>query len=307
VALTQRLKADLSLALTTFLWGVTFVVVKDAVSRASVFLFLTLRFGLAALILALLQRKALRKLRREELLAGVWLGLFMFGGYVFQTFGLVFTTPTKSSFVTGFSVVLVPLLLALFWRGRLRLWEYAGALAAIGGLYFLTVPGGPVSRLNLGDLLTLVGATLYAFHIILVGRYARTHPHASLCFLQVAATALLSTGACLFSAATGWQRPRFDASWQLYAGIGVTAVFATAVAFTIQLWAQRYTSPSHAAVLFTLEPVFAAGTSYLLLGERLGGRALLGAGLVMAGILIAELKGPAPAAAESAEPAAGPA
>ncbi len=300
--MNQRLKADLGLALASFFWGATFVMVKDAVSRSSVFLFLALRFSLAAVLMAALQRKTLRGLRAPEILAGLQLGFFMFGGYAFQTFGLKFTTPAKSGFVTGSSVVLVPLLMGLFWRRRMRGWVYVGVLAAVAGLYLLAVPGGEFERLNRGDVLTLIAATLYAFHIILVGHYTHRHPLGALSFLQVAATALFALAVAAVCAATRWEPVRFAASWQLYAAVGVTAVFATAVAFTIQLWAQKYTTPSHAAILFTLEPVFAAATSFLLIGERLGARALVGAALVVLGIFLAEWKGPAQAAAESPGP-----
>lgn len=300
--MSQRLKADLALALASLFWGATFVVMKDAVSRSSIFLFLVLRFGLAAVLMAALQRNSLRGLRAPELLAGARLGLFLFGGYAFQTFGLKFTTPAKSAFVTGFSVVLVPLLMGLLWRRRMRVWVYIGALAAVGGLYLLTVPGGELTRLNRGDILTLIAAALYAVHIILVGQYTHKHALGALSFLQVSATALfavLVSGVC---AVTGWEPVRFEASWQLYGAVGITAVFATAIAFTIQLWAQKYTTPSHAAILFTLEPVFAALTSYLVIDERLGMRALAGAALVVFGIFLAEWKGPAQAAAESPGP-----
>jgi drug/metabolite transporter (DMT)-like permease len=301
----RQIKADLALALTCILWGATFVVVKDAVSRSSVFLFLAVRFSLAAILMAAIQRETLRRLRRKEVFAGAFLGLLMFSGYAFQTSGIVFTTPAKSGFVTGSSVVLVPLLLAIFWRRRLGLWEYLGAGAAFAGLYFLTAPGGRLAELNVGDILTFVAAALYAFHIIFAGQYTRAHSVAALSFLQVAATAILAIGLCGLTAITGLQRPRFEVSWQLAAGILITAVFATAIAFTVQLWAQRYTSASHAAIIFTIEPVAAAITSFLVIGERLRGRALAGAALIAAGILFAELKGPAPAAPESPEPAAG--
>ena len=301
VATPTRAKADLALALCTVLWGATFVVVKNSLDYSSVFLFLAVRFSLAALLMIAFQPRLLLKLKREELLAGAALGLFMFGGYAFQTAGLQYTTPAKSGFVTGSSVVMVPLLLALFWRRRLAPTAYAGALAAVAGLYFLTVPAAGLAHLNRGDLLTLVAAALYAIHIILVSEYSRRHSVAALSILQVAACGLLAWLAAAIAAALGWEPPRFVWRWELLAGIAVCAIFATAAAFAIQLWAQRYTSPSHAAILFTLEPVFASITSYLVIRERLTPRAILGAAFVLAGILLAELLGP-PAAPESPEP-----
>jgi drug/metabolite transporter (DMT)-like permease len=297
----SRAKADLALALCTLLWGATFVVVKNALDHASVFIFLAVRFTLAALLMAAFRPRVFRNLKREELLAGAALGLFMFGGYAFQTAGLQYTTPAKSAFVTGSSVVLVPLLLSMFWRRHLARWAYAGAFGAVVGLYFLTVPAEGFSHLSRGDVLTFAAAILYAMHIILVGEYSRQHSVAALSVLQVAACAAMAWIGAGSLAALGWQTPHFAARWELYVGTAVCAIFATAAAFSIQLWAQQYTTPSHAAILFTLEPVFAVITSYIVIGERLSGRSILGAIFVLGGILLAELVG-APATPESPEP-----
>jgi drug/metabolite transporter (DMT)-like permease len=298
---TKRLRADLSLAFCSLLWGASFVVVKNSLARSSVYIFLAVRFTLAALLMAAFRPRVFRTLKKEELLAGAALGFFMFGGYAFQTTGLEYTTPAKSGFVTGSSVVMVPLLLGIFWGRRLTLWVYAGVFAAVFGLYFLTVPAEGVSYLNRGDLLTFVAAGLYAMHIILVGDYTRRHSVAALSVLQVAACAALAWVATGLTSVTGWQAARFGWQPRSLLGIAICAVLATAVAFSIQLWAQQFTTSSHAAILFTLEPVFASMTSYILLRERLGTRALLGAAFVLAGILIAELLGP-PTAPESPEP-----
>lgn len=302
MTLQKRVRADLGLALCCFIWGATFVVVKAALSYSSVFVFLALRFALAAVLMAFFQPRSFRNLKRAELLAGAALGLFMFCGYCFQTAGLLYTTPAKSGLVTGSSVVLVPLLLGIFWRRRMASWVYAGVIAAVLGLYYVTVPPDGIGHLNFGDLLTLMAAALYAVHIILVGQYTKLHRVAALSVLQVAACGLLAWLAVGAAHWTGWQRARFDNRWEIYAAVAVCAIFATAVAFTIQLWAQQYASPSHAAILFTLEPVFAALTSYLVIHERLGARALVGGAFVLMGILLAELKGPAPAAPEAPEP-----
>jgi len=296
-----RTRADLSLAFCTLLWGATFVVVKNSLDHASVFIFLAARFSVAALLMLAWSYRIFRQLEPQELFAGFRLGFFMFMGYAFQTAGLQYTTPAKSGFVTGSSVVLVPLLLGLFWGKRLTLGAYAGAFVAVVGLYFLTIPSQGVAYLNRGDVLTFVAAGLYAVHIILVGEYTREHSAKALSLIQVAACAAMAWVAAGSAAAIRWQPARFAWRWELVLGILICAVFATAVAFSIQLWAQQYTTPSHAAILFTLEPVFAVITSYILIGERLQGRAVLGAVFVFSGILVAELLGP-PAAPESPEP-----
>jgi drug/metabolite transporter (DMT)-like permease len=302
----NRLRAELALAFCTLLWGATFVVVKNCLDQSSVFVFLAARFSLAGLCMAVFRPAALRILEREEIFAGVRLGFFMFCGYAFQTAGLRYTTASNSGFITGSSVVLVPLILALFWGKRLTFWVYFGTLAAAAGLYFLTVPAAGVAHLNRGDVLTFFAAASYAVHIILVGEYSKEHSAAALSVLQVLACAVMSWLTALGADAIRWQPMRFESSASLWIGVAVCAVFATAVAFSLQLWAQQYTTPSHAAILFTLEPVFAVATSYVVLRERLGLRALLGAALVLAGIFAAELLGP-PAAPESPEPTAEPA
>ncbi len=299
--MSKRLGADLALALCTLLWGSTFVVVKNSLDHSSVFVFLALRFTLAGLCMAVSRPGVFRALQREEIFAGVRLGFFMFCGYAFQTAGLRYTTASNSGFITGSSVVLVPLILALFWGKRVTLWVYFGTIAAGAGLYFLTVPVTGAAHLNRGDVLTFFAAISYAVHIILVGEYAREHSAAALSVLQVLACAVMAWLTAIGADAIRWQQMRFASSSELWIGITVCALFATAVAFSLQLWAQQYTTPSHAAILFTLEPVFAVITSYLVLGERLGLRSVAGAGMVLVGILAAELLGP-PAAPESPEP-----
>jgi drug/metabolite transporter (DMT)-like permease len=285
----------------SLIWGATFVVVKNGLAHASPFVFLAVRFTIAAVLMALFRPPVIRKIERQELFAGMRLAFFMFAGYCFQTAGLQYTTAANSAFVTGSSVVLVPLLLGVFWGRRLTRWIYGGAFAALIGLYFLTVPAGGLRYLNRGDVLTFVAAGFYAVHIILVGEYSQEHSVSALSLIQVAGCAAIAWPLTGFAGAIHWQPVRFEWGWPLFASILICAVFATAVAFTLQLWAQQYTSPGHAAILFVLEPVFAMLTSYLLLHERMSARSTMGASLVVAGILIAELLAE-PAAPEAPEP-----
>src|SRR5258707_5522188 len=187
----SRLRAELALALCTLLWGSTFVVVKNSLDHSSVFVFLALRFTLAGLSMAVFRPGVFRTLQREEIFAGVRLGFFMFCGYAFQTAGLRYTTASNSGFITGSSVVLVPLILALFWGKRATLWVYFGTISAAAGLYFLTVPVTVVAHLKRGDVLTFFAALSYAVHIILVVEYGRAQSAAALSVLQVLACAVM--------------------------------------------------------------------------------------------------------------------
>lgn len=298
----RRLQADLALALCALIWGATFVVVKDALAFSSVFSFNAMRFTLAAIVMGLVYWRPLRKMDWATLGAGTMIGFFMFGGYAFQTLGLKLTSPSKAAFITGAGVVMVPVFLAAFWKRKISRWAWAGALAALVGLYFLTVPHSGFSALNAGDFLVLGCAVMFAFHIILVAKYSPKHSVAALSFLQVETTAVL-TALCLpVLASTHWEPQFVRWSPSLVFAILITAVGATALCFSLQVWAQQYTSPMHTAILFSLEPVFAALTSLIVVHERLGARVLGGAALVFVGILLAELKGPAQTGADTPGP-----
>lgn len=297
--MNRRLQADLALALCSFLWGITFVIVQAALADASVLVFMFARFIVAALVMAVIYRSDLRKLSAVECRAGIQIGLLMFVGFSFQTAGLLSTTPSNAAFITGFGVVLIPVFLALFWERRINPWVWAGALASLAGLYYLTVPAAGISGLHRGDLLVLVCSVAFAFHIIFIGDATSRFSVGALSFLQVGTTAILSLPAVGIAAITGLEAPRWHTSSRLVSAVLVTAVLSTALAFSIQVWAQQHTTPTHTALILTLEPVFAAFTSYLLQGERLSGRALAGAAFILVGILLAELKGPVQTAADS--------
>lgn len=300
--MSSRIKADLALATCALVWGTTFVLVKNALTDSSVFGFLAVRFLLAAIVMAAIFWRSLRDANTADIRAGIFLGIIMFGGYAFQTLGLLTTTPSKAAFITGSSVVLVPIFHGIFWKSKIGLTVWIGALAALGGLYFLTVPREGLGRLNGGDLLVGCCAVVFALHIVSVGHFSPKHSVGALTFYQIATTAVLSIVAVPVASITHLETPQFHASGPVLIAIIVTAIFATAFAFSIQIWAQKHTSPSHVAILFSLEPVFAGVTSYLWLGERLSGKALSGALLILAGILVAEMKGGAPVAAESSNP-----
>ncbi len=253
---------------------------KGALADASPFAFLSLRFLLAGALLWLVFAR--RGVAREAIVPGAVLGAFLFGGYAFQTWGLLYTSPSKSAFITGSSVVWVPALLLV--RGaKLRKASFAGGLLGLAGIYLLVMPSG-IASVNRGDVLTLAGAVSFALHIMLVGDYTRRHSFAHLVPVQIAVAGLLATVA--------WPiEPLHRLHWTsgLAGAILITAVLATALAFTVQNWAQQFTAPSHTAIIFALEPVFAALTAWVVMDERLGGKAFAGAALVLAGMIVSEL------------------
>jgi drug/metabolite transporter (DMT)-like permease len=289
--LSQRAKAEALLVVVTMIWGSTFVIVKGALGDASPLPFISARFILAGGLLFAIFRP--RAITRPALAAAAMLGLWLFAGYVFQTAGLQYTTPSKSAFITGFSVILVPLITWL--RGApLRLAGAAGAALGLAGLYFLFAPSG-AAAVNRGDWMTLAGAMAFGIYIVLVEGYTRRFPIAHLVPPHILLCGLLATACLPFD-----REARFHPSLPLAAAVAVTAVFATAIAFTGQNWAQRFTPAAHTALIFALEPLFAALTSRWVLGERLTGKVMLGAVLILAGMVISEIwAGGQPSAVES--------
>lgn len=280
--MSKRAQAELLLLLTTFIWGATFVVVKAALRDAAPLPFLAVRFGLAGLLLVAILARG--RIGREAVRPGLILGLFLFGGYAFQTFAQEFTTPSKCAFITGFSVILVPLIM-LFAGQRMRASNLAGAALGLAGLYFLVLPTG-LQAVNRGDVLTLFGSICFAVHIVLVGRYTRRYSFRHLVPVQVLSVAALALATIPLDASR-----QLDLTPRLAGAFVVTGVFATGFAFSVQNWAQQYVVASHTALIFAMEPVFAALVSWRVMGERLGGKILLGSALILAGMVISEFWG----------------
>jgi drug/metabolite transporter (DMT)-like permease len=293
---SARFKAHAALLACSFFWGVTFVVVKNALLDISVFAYLSARFILGALPLIWFYRDDLRKMTREEAWAGIQVGLFMFGGYAFQTAGIARTTASKSAFITGLSVVLVPVFLAVFWRKRIGAWAWIGAAGSFAGLYFLTVPPEGIVDLNRGDLLVMGCAVLYAMQIIFISGYSGKYSLGALSCLQVMLAGALSTIAVPLLNVTRLEPFFVRFTFQMEFGVIVTAIFTTALAYPLLVWGQKHTTATNTALILTFEPVFAAITSFIVLHERLGGRSLTGAALILGGICIAEWKGTIPSA-----------
>lgn len=279
-------RADLALAGIALIWGATFVLVKQALQDVSTLLFLALRFALATLALGAAFRPLPGKFhpRRTLLAGGVLAGLCLTAGYVFQTLGLRYTTPSKSAFITGLSIVLVPVLGAAWYRRPPALPEIAGIAAATAGLGLMTLDWNTL-RIHRGDLLTLACAAAFAAHILVVGHYASRVSFQALALLQVATTAALALASCWWL-----ESPLIRWTPGVFIALLVTGLLATALAFSLQAWAQQHTTPTHTALIFALEPVFAWLTSFLLLREILSPQAALGAVLILAGILLVELK-----------------
>jgi len=282
MTLSTRTKAEAFLVVVTAIWGSTFVVVKGALADASPLPFLAARFLLAGLLLLVISGRG--QVDRGTVLPGATLGFFLFAGYLFQTWGLVYTTPSKSAFLTGFSVILVPVVMMLSGV-RMGAATLFGGVLGLFGIYLLVAPSG-MAGVNRGDILTLAGAISFAVHIVLVGHYTKKFSFLHLVPVQILVVGLLSLIVLPFV-----PDQSFHLTGRLMGAILLTAVLATGVAFSVQNWAQQYTPAAHTALIFALEPVFAALCSRLVMGEHLGGRVLLGSGLILAGMVISEVWG----------------
>ena len=273
--------------LVTFFWGITFVVVKEAIEQLGVFVFLSQRFALAFLILFPLCLFRRRPVTAKLLKRGVILGILLFGGYAFQTVALLYTTASNTAFLTGLNVVLVPVLGAFIFRQRITLNMKAGVFIATIGLFSLCTNG--TWSLNGGDLLAGICAVCVALHVIFTGEYASKGAIYLLTVTQLGVVALLS----IF---TAWIAGDANAVLVWYPGIlwalVVCVIFATIFAFLVQTSMQRFTSPTHTALIFCMEPVFAALFAYLVLYERWGIWGMIGAILILAGMVLSEVSLP---------------
>jgi drug/metabolite transporter (DMT)-like permease len=272
-----------ALVAVTAVWGITFVQVKDAVAIYPLLPFLALRFAIASVTLSPGAGRV-RSLGRAGLGAAALAGGLLAVGYVLQTFGLQRTSVSSAGFVTGMYVVLTPLIALVLFRLRVGATAWVGVALATGGLAMLAgVHGGSAG----GDLLVLAAAAVYSLQIVLMERYAPRYDAIAFTLVEmVVAFAGLSLAAIPTAAVPH--------GWTVWGALLVTGIFASALGFLVQTWAQRQTSATRTALVFTLEPVWAAIFGYTLAGDRLGALGWGGCAVIMAGIVLAE-----PAAAQT--------
>lgn len=281
VMLSRQLQADLWLALVALIWGSTFVVVKGELEHIGPMAFVALRFTFAFLIMVLLARRSLLRSSWRQVAAGLLIGVFLFGGYALQTVGLRYTTASKAAFITGLSVVLAPLFARLFLGQSAPRRAVVGVALAILGLGLLSLSGDLTPEM--GDLLVLGCAASFALHIVAIARFAPVMDTMALTAIQIGVVAV--GGVVSMVVMEPPTAPPGPGSVLVAAAMGMVA---TAFAFSIQNRVQAFTTPTHTALVLSLEPVFGALSAYLLAGERLGPRELLGCALILAGMVAAE-------------------
>ncbi|EOC99608.1 DMT family transporter [Caldisalinibacter kiritimatiensis] len=279
----KQLKADLALLLVTVVWGTTFVITKNALKDIPTYNFLSLRFILAFLFSAIFFYKNMKNTNTKTLLYGTLIGSVLFAGYAFQTLGLNYTTASKSGFITGFSVVIVPIVSALLLKRMPKGSSIIGVLFAIVGLGLMTL--NTDLTFNIGDFYTLLCAFAFAFHIILVGKYTTQVDSIALAVIQIGVVGVLSL---IFSFTTS--KPFIiPTTTDIWIGIFITGILATSGAYIIQNTMQKFTSPTHTALIYTAEPVFSAIFAFILLGEVMSTKGIIGSILIVMGMILAEI------------------
>lgn len=280
-----ELRADLLLLSVAIAWGVTFLMVQDAINTTPVYAFLFFRFALAALIMFFIAYKFLNEINKKTIIYGVILGLFLFSAFATQTFGLAYTKSSIVAFITGLNVIVVPFLAYFIFKDYISKNVLIATVIAVIGLYFLTMSG--TLTIGKGELLTLICAFLFALQIIFTGKFSKEVNVFLLVLFQLITVAVLSL---IFSLSL--DSVTFDLTYDyvFFKAVIITAVFATVYAFLIQTYMQQFTTATKTAIIFAMEPVSASVFAYLSVGEVLTNIQLTGAILIVFATIIAEIK-----------------
>jgi len=282
-AAVRRYGVQAALVAVAAVWGSTFVVVKDAVSVYPLYAFLSLRFLIAVVAFAIVLPASIRLLRPSTLGVGLLAGVFLTAGYVFQTWGLQATSASNAAFITGMFVVMTPALQALVLRRPPRAATLVGVVLAVAGLWLLSGAGD--GQWNAGDTRVLLCAVAYSAHMIVLGSVGHHHDVRPFTLVQLAVVAVVCGAISLVTEPLGL--PQEGSVW---VALIVTGVFASALAFAVQTYAQRFLSPTKTALILITEPAF-GGLFGWIAGERLGLSGAAGAALILAGMAAAELLG----------------
>ena len=282
--MTKSLRADLSLLLVTIFWGAGFPATKIALQTMTPFYHIGIRFTVASLLLAILFYKKLRNINKSLIKPALILSSLLFGVYAFQTVGIQYTTASKSSFFSGLAVLLVPIFSILYLKTKLELKTIISVITATLGLFLLSNTSTD-TNFNIGDFLTILCSICYAWQLLFTGTYVQKHDATLLAIVQLCFVSLYG----MVFAVISEPLPK-DISMVSFWSLMFSAVFCTAFAFWMQTTAQKFTSSLHVALIFTLEPVFGALTSFLLLDEIIGVRGIIGGIFIISAMLISELQ-----------------
>ncbi len=288
----KSIVADLMLLMVALVWGATFIAVQNAIDLLPPHSFNAIRFLTASIIILFLtiifDKKSLLNITKEIWIAGSLLGLFLFFGYAFQTFGLLYTSASKAGFITGLNVVLVPIFSTILLKSRPKITSIIGVVLAAIGLYIMTAIGN--TNYSFGDFLVFLCAIFFALQIVTTGKYAPKYSAFILAWIQITVVGILSLlSAFIFEDTTALTNLRVLLNKNVFIALLITSVFATALAFLAQTTFQKHSSPTKVAIIFAMEPVFAAITSVIVLKKMLSINVTIGGSLIFLGMILAEI------------------
>lgn len=278
----QELKADLVLLSVTLVWGISFPIMSTVLKHTGPYTFLALRYLTAGIILSVFIFRKFKNINRKTIKAGLLIGLALFLGCILQTVGLVYTTASKSGFLTGLNVIFVPMLIAIIYKKVPDFKSIIGVLLSVVGLATMSLDGS--MSMNFGDTLTIISALAFAVQILLVDKYARDVDIVVMSCIQMFVIGILS-----FIPAVAIEGLKFPVTKVTIGSILFTAIFCSIYAFGMQNKMQPYTKPTHAAIIFLAEPVFSAIFS-VFIGDRLTGKTLAGCLFILLGMVIINTK-----------------
>lgn len=283
--MTKQTKADLALTLITIGWGSSFILSKIVISQMPTFNFLAIRFFIATLICGIIFYKKILKVDKYTIKMGSLLGVLLFLHYATQTVGLEYTTASKSAFITAVNVILVPIFSACVLKNIPNKSSIVGAVVALIGMGLLSFStGNGDMSINIGDVYTLISAVIFAVYVIAVGKYTTKLDSITFAIVQITVVGILS-----FIMSILTETPTLPSSKEAWVSIIILSVVCTSAAYIVQNVAQRFTSPTHTALIYTGEPVYAAIFGYLFFKEVLNTQGTIGAVLIVGAVLAAEL------------------
>lgn len=280
----HKLRYDALLVFVTMIWGSTFLVVKYVVRLSGPFTYLAFAYGIGALALALIFRKRLARITRAELRNGLIIGLFLFTGYALQTTGLQFTTVSKAGFITGLNVPLIPVFMFLLLRQRASRGAVIGILLSFAGLFLLSFNNQLTLSFGIGELLIFGAAIAFALHVVNISRFSPGADATNLVIMQIGLSSLLS-----FIAIPIAHQPLFVPSWSFWLPVMLMGTIDVAFTLLVMNRVQQFIGGTKAALIYALEPVWAALAGILLAGDVLSLPAWIGCGCILAGMIVGRL------------------
>ncbi len=294
---TGKFLGEGAMLVVTLLWGATFAIVKLSIHDVSTMLFVAIRFSIVSILLIPVFLKLRKEFSKEVIIAGSILGLFLFGEFATQTFGLKYTSATKSGFLTGSAVIIVPFLQIIIEKRRPNTGAIIGVILVFIGIFFLSSNSKSIflifqefkDNFTIGDFFTIISALLFAFYIIYIDVFTKRHNLWLMVIMQTGVTSILAFMAAFIISLSGIEKIRIEFTNNLLVGLLYTSIFTTLITTVMQTKYQKLISPTKAGIIFSLEPVLAAIFTFFLLHEEITNLGYIGAGIIFTGLIISEL------------------